>query len=231
MAPHVQIEPGATVDAADGRIGTVKSVIARPSTGEIWYLLVRNGDSLITVPAEEIAEVVNPREVRLRTTRDGLRNRVGDKSSTVDAGDQVRIPIYEERLRTEIRPVDLGEVRVQKTVEHVPTTATRSVERDEVEIERVPLDRLLDQPVEPWQDGEWLVVPVMEEVLVITKQLVLTEEVRIRTKLVAEEQEVYEVLLREHVSIEDATVQGSHGPADSQPARHPDDQRQDGAEA
>ena len=78
-------------------------------------------------------------------------------------------------------------MRIHRTVEHVPATTTRSVEHDEVEIERVRLDRLLDQPVEPWQDGEWLVVPVMEEVLVITKQLVLTEEVRIRTKRVSEE--------------------------------------------
>jgi uncharacterized protein (TIGR02271 family) len=227
MAPHAQIEPGATVEATDGRVGTVKSVIARPSTGEIWYLLVRSGDSLISVPAEDIAEVVNPHEVRLRTTRDSLRNRVRESGSAVEAHDQVRIPIYEERLRAEIRPVDLGEVRVHKTVEHVPTTTTRSVERDEVEIERVPLDRLLDQPVEPWQDGEWLVVPVMEEVLVITKQLVLTEEVRIRTKRVTEEQEVYEVLQREHVRIEDARVQGEHGPVDARPVSRPDDASQD----
>jgi hypothetical protein len=34
---------------------------------------------------------------------------------------------------------------------------------------------------------------------------------------VAEEQEVYEVLRREHVSIDDATVHGAHGPIDAQP--------------
>ena len=119
-------------------------------------------------------------------------------------------------------PVDLGEVRIHKTVERVPAITTRTVEHDEVEIERVRLDRLLDLPVEPYQDGEWTVVPVMEEVLVITKQLVLTEEVRIRTRRVSEEQEVYEELRRERVSVDDATLHGAHGPVDAQPAARPD---------
>lgn len=219
MDPHPRIEPGASVEATDGRAGIVKSVIARPSTGEVWYLLIRDGDHLLTLPAELIAEVVNPHEVRLRATRDEIRRRAGGVSSEIgERTEQVRVPIHEERLRVTVEPVDLGELRIHKAVEHFPERVTRSVGRDEVEIERVPLDRLLDLPVEPYQDGEWLVVPVMEEVLVITKQLVLTEEVRIRTKRVTEEQEVYETLRREHVSIEDATVHGAHGPIDAQPA-------------
>lgn len=222
MEPHPRIEPGASVEATDGPLGTVKSVIAWPSTGEVWYLLVRNEDALVTVPAELIAKVVSPTEVRLAVTRDAVRRRIGAAASTADDRDQVRVPIHEERLRTTIEPIDLGEVRIHKTVEHVPETVTRLVEREELEIERVPLDRLLDQPVEPYRDGEWLVVPVMEEVLVVTRQLVLTEEVRIRTKRVTEEQEVYEVLRREHVSIEDATVHGVGGPIDAQPVTHQD---------
>jgi uncharacterized protein (TIGR02271 family) len=222
MVPHAQIEPGASVEATDGRFGTVQSVIAKPGSGDVSYLLVRHGDGLVSLPVELIAEVVSPVEVRVGATRDDVRSRLGGTSSAVDEREQIRVPIYEERLRTSIRPVDLGEVRVHKTVERVPTTTTRSVERDEVEIERVRLDRLLDQPVEPYRDGEWLVVPVMEEVLVITKQLVLTEEVRIRTKRVAEEQEVYEILRREHVSIEDATVHGALGTIDAQPVTHQD---------
>jgi uncharacterized protein (TIGR02271 family) len=228
MEPHPRIEPGASVEALDGQVGTVKSVIARPSTGEIWYLLIRDGDRLLTVPAETIAEVVSPHAVRLRVSRDEVRRRADgrtDASGLSDAGrrtEPVRVPIHEERLQVTVEPVDLGELRIQKTVEHHPEIVTRSVEREELEIERVPLDRLLDQPVEPYRNGEWLVVPVMQEVLVVTKQLVLTEEVRIRTRRVAEQQEVYEVLRREHVSVEDATVHGARGTVDARPVRDPD---------
>ena len=51
--------------------------------------------------------------------------------------EETRIPVHEERLRVTVQPVDLGEVRLHKTVERVPTTTTRTVEHDEVEIERV----------------------------------------------------------------------------------------------
>jgi uncharacterized protein (TIGR02271 family) len=225
MVAHARIEPGAAVEAADGRVGTVKSVIARPSNGEVWYLIVRNGERLVSVPAEVISDVVSPREVRLTVTREALRQRVGGHGAFIDEGNRVRVPIHEERLETTLQPVDLGDVLVHKTVERVPMTSTHTVERDDVEIERVPLDRLLDQPVEPYQDGEWTVVPVMEEVLVVTKQLVLTEEVRIRTKRVTEEQEVYEVVRRERVSVEDTTVHGVRGRVDAQPSPPADDAR------
>ena len=231
MIAHAQIEPGAAVEATDGRFGTVQSVIARPGSGEIAYLLVKHGDGLVNLPIELVSEVVSPVEVRLGATRDDVRSRLGVASGIADEGEQIRVPIYEERLRTGIRPVDLGELRVHKTVEQVPTSRTHSVEREELEIERVRLDRLIDQPVQPHQDGEWLVVPVMEEVLVVTKQLVLTEEVRIRTKRVTEEQEVYEVLRRERVSVEDATLHGARGPIDAQPVARPDGRHRDADES
>jgi uncharacterized protein (TIGR02271 family) len=226
MVPHVQIEPGASVEATDGRFGTVTSVIAQPGSGALSYLLVRHGDDVVTVPADLISEVVSPLEVRLGVTRDAMRSRIGGTGSRIDERQQIRVPIYEERLSAEVQPVDLGELRIHKTVERVPETVTESVRREELEIERVRLDRLIDAPAQPRQEGEWLIVPVMEEVLVVTKQLILTEEVRIRTKWVSEEQEVYEILRRERVSIEDATKHGVRGPIDAQPVPHPDDGRQ-----
>jgi len=227
MVAHAQIEPGASVEATDGRFGTVKSVVAQPQSGELSYLLVRHGDGLVTVPAALVSDIVSPLEVRLGVTRDALKTRVGGTSSRIDDESQIRVPIYEERLSTSVVPVDLGEVRVHKTVERVPETVTETVEREELEIERVPLDRLIDEPAQPRREGEWLIVPVMEEVLVVTKQLVLTEEVRIRTKRVTEEQEVYEILRRERVSTEDATAHGVRGPIDAQPVVHSDGARSD----
>jgi hypothetical protein len=61
-------------------------------------------------------------------------------------------------------------------------------------------------------EGDWLVVPVMEEVLVVRKQLMLKEEVRIRRRPVTEPREVRETLRRERVELEDATRHGVRGP-------------------
>ncbi len=53
---------------------------------------------------------------------------------------------------------------------------------DEVAVERVPVNRIVDQMPETRQDGDVLIVPVVEEVLTIQKRLLLKEEVRIQRR-------------------------------------------------
>lgn len=210
MAKHARIEPGASVETTDGAFGTVKEVLVNPKTGELVHLLVEHESSLVLVPADLILDVVSPTQVRLSSTGADTLAHLGGIVSTPDLGGQVRVPIYEERLRVGIRSVDRGEVVVHKSVERVPETVVQPVEREELEIERVRLDRPIDQPAQTREEDGWLIVPVMEEVLVVTKQLVLTEEVRIRTRRVMEEQEVYEILRRERVEIDDGTASDAH---------------------
>jgi hypothetical protein len=51
--------------------------------------------------------------------------------------------------------------------------------RENCDIKRVPIKRLLDKPVEPRQEGDTWIVPLMEEVLVLEKRLLLREELHI----------------------------------------------------
>ena len=92
------------------------------------------------------------------------------------------IPLLEERLVVGRREVETGRVRV-----HLTTTtedaAVREVLREErVEVERVPIGReVATAPaVREEEDGAVLVVPVLEEVLVVERRLVLKEELWIR---------------------------------------------------
>jgi stress response protein YsnF len=61
-----------------------------------------------------------------------------------------------------------------------------------------------------YEDG-MLIVPVMKEVLVVHKQLVLVEEIRVGKRQVTEDQTVREVVRRERVELEDASVDGIEG--------------------
>ena len=121
------------------------------------------------------------------------------------------MPVLAERLHAEVRPVDLGELRVTKRVEAAEETVRQAVERDELDVERVPVNRPREAPVAQRTEGEWLVLPVMEEVLVVRTQLMLKEELRVRTRRVTEEQEVRETVRRERVELEDATRHGGRG--------------------
>ena len=51
--------------------------------------------------------------------------------------------------------------------------------QDDYDIEHVPVGRIIDAPVTQRQEGETLVLPVVEEVLVYRRKLYLREEIRI----------------------------------------------------
>lgn len=217
------VEPGAFVDATDGRLGSVEETVVRPETGELAYLVVRRGwsDQLVTVPAALIDGVPGRRAVRLRVTRDEALARLagphapGDAFLARDTGGELRIPVVEERLRPVVRQVDLGELRVHKHVDMTIEAVSQALTRDDLVIERVPMNEALDEPRQPYLDGDWLVIPIMEEVLVVQKRLMLKEEVRVRKRQITEEQTVREAVRRERIELEDATRFGVAGLRDA----------------
>jgi uncharacterized protein (TIGR02271 family) len=118
-------------------------------------------------------------------------------------GGEVRVPVVEERLAVGRRQIDLGEIQVHKTVDTVEERRQEPVTRDDVQIERIRVNRTVGAPETPREEDGWLIIPVMEEVLVIQKQLVVTEEIRIRKQSVTEQREIRETLRREQVSVDD----------------------------
>ena len=225
---RIQVDPGAVVEGSDGRLGTVSEVLTRPGTGELLSLLVRRdatGEPL-TIPAEMIESVPSRREVRLRAAGD--ESRAGAPPGTAERrqsdreSQQVRIPIAEERLQVSTRPVEVGEVRVHKHVDRVEEVVREPVTRANVEIERVKTSRRVEGPVGPHEEGEWLVVPIVEEVLVAQKRLMVTEEIRIRRHPVTEEQEIRQTVRRERVEIEDTTGRNAGHREANAPRTEPD---------
>ena len=92
------------------------------------------------------------------------------------------IPLREERLRVERRVVETGRVRVHLSTTTEDATVREALRQESVEVERVPVGReVATAPaVREEEDGAVLVVPVLEEVLVVERRLVLREELRIR---------------------------------------------------
>jgi uncharacterized protein (TIGR02271 family) len=121
-------------------------------------------------------------------------------------GGETRVPLLEEQLEFGTRTVDLGEIQVHKSVEETEEVRTGQLNREDVQVERVRVDRRVTEPEVSRQEGEWLVIPIMEEVFVVEKHLMVTEEIRIRKRLVTEEAEVRDTVRREHATVEDTRV-------------------------
>jgi uncharacterized protein (TIGR02271 family) len=117
----------------------------------------------------------------------------------------ITLPVYQEQLQVSTRTVETGKgVRVNKSVTEQPHQVNQALLHDEVVVKRVAGDQtfsLADAPGTRYE-GETLIVPVLEEILVIERRVRLKEEIHI-TKVQREEQYSETVLLKsEEVSIE-----------------------------
>lgn len=109
-------------------------------------------------------------------------------------------PIVEERLVLGTRTVETDRVRVRTIVEDRPETLSGTSERGVVDIERVPMFREVLQPPAPRQEGDTIIVSVVEERLV--KRSFLVEEVRISRRSVTEAVELSASVRVMHAEIE-----------------------------
>lgn len=103
---------------------------------------------------------------------------------------RLRLPLQQESLEVGKRLVDTGRgVRLHKRVTEHPATVEQTLLRDELTIEHVPIGQPVaaDNPPRTRYEGDTLVVPVLEEVLVVQKQLRLTEELRITRRQQAQQ--------------------------------------------
>lgn len=106
------------------------------------------------------------------------------------------IPVMAEAVTVSKRVTQTGVVRLRKVVHEREEVVDASVVRESVRVERVPIHRVVDGPVPLRQEGDVLIVPVLEEVLVVEKRLMLREELRIVRERVSEPSTPRRVTLR-----------------------------------
>lgn len=90
------------------------------------------------------------------------------------------IALAREELRVARRVVDRGGVRVHVSINERDETVDVLLREQGIEVERVPIGRVVEHPPDTRQEGDTLVISVVEEVLVVERRLVLKEEVRVR---------------------------------------------------
>lgn len=96
--------------------------------------------------------------------------------------EQLIIPVLREDLVIDRARVETGRVQVHKIVEERQEVIEEPIVREDVVIERVAINRLLTEPAVVRVDGDVTIVPLMEEVLVVEKRLLLREEVHIHRR-------------------------------------------------
>jgi len=199
------------VHGPHGLVGTLSA--EPPATGQAVIDLTEGGR--LVVPAEALS----PRrdggfdlpEFLKSTPADGHTSSVTSSEvngSVRDAppqlaavGQPVTVPVIREEVAVDKRTREVG-----KVVVHIAPTAREEVvdlplTEEHVDVERVPVNRFVAGPVAVREEGATTVIPVLEEVLVVEKRLLLKEEVRITRRRVTIHEPQRVVLRREEVHI------------------------------
>lgn len=190
--PHPQPEHDMVVVATDGLLGTVDSTVlvdSQTSLGDEMLIVRRQDGALVNVPRSVIDRITGT-TVYLSVAQADLpiMQPPGHIASTAQGsvtteGEHLEIPLLEEQLEVGTHTIELGRVQVRKRVQEQIAQHIVGLRSEELQVERIDVDRIVDEMPEPIMDGDVLVVPVVEEELVevvVRRQLRVKEELRIR---------------------------------------------------
>jgi stress response protein YsnF len=116
--------------------------------------------------------------------------------------DKSRIPIVEERATIEKRVVPTGRVRITSRVEERLEVLRDELIAQTIAVERVAMNREVDAPPGIRSEGDVLIIPVVEQRLVVEKRWVVTEELHVRRREHTEVVEIPVELRSTNVSVE-----------------------------
>jgi len=140
----------------------------------------------------------------------GTAPTMGTPAATGSIRDQERMQLREEELHPHVERVQTGEVTIGKEVVTEHQQMDVPLRRDEVVVERHPVER---RPAEgDLRPGQEIRVPVSEERVTIEKQPVVYEEVGIARQTVQETEHVTGEVRREEARIEregDVPIRGT----------------------
>jgi uncharacterized protein (TIGR02271 family) len=152
-------------------------------------------------------------ELSASPRRKGAAERVEDR---VTDEDEIRVQRSEEELVAGTREREAGRVKVRKRVRNERERLSVPKKREEVSVERVPVEEdrreaqgrrgALESGIVE-EDGE-IRIPIVEEEIVVEKRPVVKEEIRLRKNVVEEEEVIEEDVRKEEVDVDNRTRRG-----------------------
>jgi uncharacterized protein (TIGR02271 family) len=93
--------------------------------------------------------------------------------------EQVVLPLLAEEVSVAKERVVTGQVKVGTITREREQLVEELLEQEHIEVERTAIGKQVDKAPPVRQEGDTLVIPVLEEIVVVERRLLLKEEVRI----------------------------------------------------
>ncbi|MCF1474967.1 DUF2382 domain-containing protein [Agrobacterium vitis] len=121
---------------------------------------------------------------------------------TMTDQDETTIQIVEESVSVGKERVATGRVRVSTSSSEVGELAQATLYGTRVEVTPERIDLEIDAIPETRVEGDTTIIPVLEEIVVIEKRLVLIEEIRIRQIVTSEDVSVPVTVRKQTATVE-----------------------------
>jgi uncharacterized protein (TIGR02271 family) len=128
-----------------------------------------------------------------------VQSRTDDDRTSDKTGETV-IPLLAEEVTVSKRVVETGRVQVARLTHEREQLIDELLAHETMEIDRTPIGRQVDAMPTVREEGDTIVIPLVEEVLVVERRLFLKEEVRIR-RVRTTERHQESVTLRHHEAV------------------------------
>jgi uncharacterized protein (TIGR02271 family) len=176
----------------DGKKGSVTRKIKRKGRPDQLVIEFEDGTRLMTT---EDQLTLRKDGTALLSRSSTTRSSIPIQPMELAPGEELVIPVAIEELHVQKRHVVRGVVHVETRVETNEQTVDEPLVREEVIVERTPIDKEIHGKIpKVHEKNGTLVIPVIEEVLVVAKQLRLKEEIRvIRRKRSVREPQKFQV--------------------------------------
>jgi uncharacterized protein (TIGR02271 family) len=116
--------------------------------------------------------------------------------------DEKTFPVIEEEVIIEKKLTETGKVRISKKVVEENKRVEVSSFSEEVDVDHVQVNKYIDKIPEVRYEGDKMIIPVVKEVVVIEKRLLLVEELHVNKRKVETKVQQEIPIKREEVLVE-----------------------------
>lgn len=113
-----------------------------------------------------------------------------------------RFDVIHEQVQVDKKVVETGVVQIIKRVSEDRQVVDLPSSREEITVERVARNQYVETPPSVRYEGDTMIIPVLQEVIVTQKKILLVEEVYVTKHRVHEHQSEEVVLRKEDIVIE-----------------------------
>ena len=119
------------------------------------------------------------------------------------------IPVIQEQITFDKQVIESGKVRISKRIVEHEELVDVPLFREEVDIEHVPINQFVETQPQVRQEGNTMIIPVVQEQVFYQKRLLLVEELHVKKQIVEEHKPQQITLLKEEVNITRSTENDS----------------------